>query len=70
MRWIVFLVYLWPAAVSANDWAALDQPGAIAIMRHALALGTGDPADFELGDCSTQRNLSAEGREQARSRDR
>jgi hypothetical protein len=70
MRWIVFLVCLWPAAVSANDWAALDQPGAIAIMRHALALGTGDPADFELGDCSTQRNLSAEGREQARSRDR
>jgi phosphohistidine phosphatase SixA len=36
------------------------------IMRHALAPGTGDPPEFTLEDCSTQRNLSAEGREQAR----
>ncbi|NER00757.1 MAG: histidine phosphatase family protein [Cyanothece sp. SIO2G6] len=34
-------------------------------MRHALAPGTGDPAIFKLDDCSTQRNLSAEGRAQA-----
>ena len=27
---------------------------------------TGDPADFELGDCATQRNLSAAGRAEAR----
>lgn len=67
MRWFVFLVCLWPAAASANDWAALDQPGAIAIMRHALAPGVGDPSDFQLGDCSTQRNLSDDGRQQARS---
>nr|WP_225314465.1 histidine phosphatase family protein [Marinobacter halotolerans] len=37
------------------------------MMRHALAPGTGDPANFELGDCSTQRNLNDAGREQARS---
>lgn len=36
------------------------------LMRHALAPGTGDPENFELGDCSTQRNLSEEGRAQAR----
>ncbi|NBD32339.1 MAG: histidine phosphatase family protein [Cyanobacteria bacterium] len=36
------------------------------LMRHAIAPGTGDPANFELGDCSTQRNLSEEGRQQAR----
>lgn len=35
-------------------------------MRHAIAPGTGDPANFEIGDCSTQRNLSDEGRAQAR----
>jgi phosphohistidine phosphatase SixA len=35
-------------------------------MRHALAPGGGDPPGFRLGDCSTQRNLSDEGREQAR----
>jgi len=36
------------------------------IMRHALAPGMGDPARFELGDCTTQRNLSEEGRQQAK----
>jgi len=51
---------------SANDWDSLDQTGAVAIMRHALAPGTGDPADFELDDCSTQRILSDAGRDQAR----
>jgi broad specificity phosphatase PhoE len=35
-------------------------------MRHALAPGTGDPAEFTLGDCATQRNLDARGRAQAR----
>lgn len=47
-------------------WAALARPGAIAIMRHAIAPGYGDPADIEIGDCATQRNLDAEGRDQAR----
>jgi len=37
----------------------------ILLMRHALAPGTGDPPQFRLGDCSTQRNLSPAGREQA-----
>ncbi|MEL6235991.1 MAG: histidine phosphatase family protein [Pseudomonadota bacterium] len=46
-------------------WAALDAPGRIALMRHALAPGTGDPVRFRLGDCSTQRNLDARGRQQA-----
>jgi phosphohistidine phosphatase SixA len=35
-------------------------------MRHAIAPGGGDPAGFRLGDCRTQRNLSAQGRSQAR----
>ncbi len=50
----------------AAAWEALRQGGHIAIMRHALAPGTGDPARFTLEDCATQRNLSAEGRAQAR----
>lgn len=54
------------AKASAEGWEALRQPGAIAIMRHALAPGTGDPADFEVDDCSTQRNLDERGRAQAR----
>lgn len=38
----------------------------VIFLRHALAPGTGDPAGFRLGDCATQRNLSDEGRAQAR----
>lgn len=44
---------------------ALNSKGAIVLMRHALAPGTGDPDRFSETDCSTQRNLSQQGREQA-----
>jgi phosphohistidine phosphatase SixA len=37
----------------------------VALFRHARAPGTGDTASFRLDDCSTQRNLSEEGRRQA-----
>ncbi len=40
--------------------------GHILMIRHALAPGSGDPANFKIGDCSTQRNLDNRGREQAR----
>jgi len=66
MRLITFILLLLPTSLIANDWDALDRPGAIAIMRHALAPGTGDPANFELGNCETQRNLDERGRNQAR----
>ncbi|KQT85315.1 histidine phosphatase family protein [Aurantimonas sp. Leaf443] len=46
--------------------AAAKAPGRHLLMRHALAPGTGDPAGFALGDCATQRNLSREGRAQAK----
>ena len=40
--------------------------GDVLLLRHAIAPGFGDPDNFRPGDCSTQRNLSDEGREQAR----
>jgi phosphohistidine phosphatase SixA len=46
-------------------WAALRAGEAAALMRHALAPGTGDPANFDIDDCRTQRNLSDAGRAQA-----
>ena len=48
-------------------WAALEAGGNVVLMRHAVAPGGGDPPGFRLDDCSTQRNLSEEGRAQARS---
>jgi len=47
-------------------WRALAEGGHVALMRHALAPGIGDPAGFRLEACHTQRNLSVEGQEQAR----
>ena len=44
----------------------LDEGGKIIFIRHAYAPGSGDPDNFNLNDCSTQRNLSEEGREQAK----
>jgi phosphohistidine phosphatase SixA len=47
-------------------WAALRAGGHVALMRHTDAPGgTGDPPGFTLGDCATQRNLSAKGRADA-----
>ena len=39
--------------------------GNVLFIRHALAPGFGDPQNFDLNDCSTQRNLNREGRDQA-----
>jgi phosphohistidine phosphatase SixA len=44
----------------------MRQDGHVLLLRHALAPGTGDPPDFRLNDCATQRNLSDRGRAQAR----
>ena len=66
---VACLVFASTAGLRADQvdalFASLRDGAAVAIMRHALAPGTGDPADFTLGDCTTQRNLSDEGRAQA-----
>lgn len=36
-----------------------------ALIRHSTAPGNGDPKNFKLGDCKTQRNLSEDGKKEA-----
>lgn len=56
-----------PATASERVWEALrEDAGMVILYRHALAPGGGDPSDFDVKDCSTQRNLSDAGRRQAR----
>ena len=56
-----------PAAISADLPLSENSSGAnIILMRHALAPGTGDPANFDVDDCATQRNLSQQGIIQAK----
>jgi len=65
---LLALVVLVPVPARADGtWDQLrTQDGVVVLFRHALAPGTGDPPEFQLGDCSTQRNLSGVGRTQAR----
>lgn len=50
---------LWQTLVQA------DEETYVVLLRHAIAPGTGDPSNFQLEDCATQRNLSEDGRQQA-----
>lgn len=66
---LIGLSSFWAPPVTADTralWDALADGGHVAMIRHAYAPGTGDPDNFRIGDCSTQRNLSETGREQAR----
>ena len=44
----------------------LEDGGKLICIRHAYAPGSGDPNNFNLNDCSTQRNLNANGRRQSK----
>ena len=44
----------------------LEDGGKLIFIRHAYAPGNGDPNNFNLNDCSTQRNLNSNGRKQAK----
>ena len=44
----------------------LKKGGNLIFIRHAYAPGGGDPDNFDIKDCSTQRNLNDEGREQSK----
>ena len=61
------LAYFAGAATAADQVlpAELAKPGRVLILRHAIAPGTGDPDNFRIGDCATQRNLDNAGRAQA-----
>ena len=49
----------------AGLWQAARSERTVVLMRHAIAPGMGDPENFTIGDCRTQRNLSEAGRRQA-----
>ena len=68
----LLLASLSPQSAQAKELAIWDQlqgtnpKGYVLLMRHALAPGVGDPENFVVNDCSTQRNLNEEGRQDAR----
>ena len=54
------------ADLNTNLLNQLEDGGKLIFIRHAYAPGGGDPDNFNLNDCSTQRNLNYEGRKQAK----
>jgi len=56
----------------ANELAIWDKlqgtnpKGYVLLLRHTIAPGVGDPENFKLNDCTTQRNLSSVGRQDAK----
>jgi broad specificity phosphatase PhoE len=69
MRWILLALALALPLAHADEalWGALRGGGHVLYVRHSQTTpGIGDPPGFRLDECKTQRNLSDEGRAQAR----
>lgn len=62
---LLFSLLAFPSMATEAGWALLREGGHVVLLRHAAAAGTGDPADFDIAKCSTQRNLSDTGKQQA-----
>ena len=65
---IFFLIFLSFSNLYSNEKLIekLKDGEKIILIRHALAPGSGDPINFDLNDCTTQRNLNIEGIEQSK----
>ena len=69
MKWFLLLVAFVSVEALADEklWSQLQKGGNVILIRHAVTTpGSGDPPGFKLDDCSTQRNLTDEGRRHAR----
>jgi phosphohistidine phosphatase SixA len=54
------------AEIDKDIIASLKEGNKLIFIRHAYAPGGGDPDNFDINDCNTQRNLSDSGRQQAK----
>tara|TARA_A100001015_G_scaffold290476_1_gene363536 strand:+ start:60 stop:614 length:555 start_codon:yes stop_codon:yes gene_type:complete len=73
MKYIYILLIFFVSLINSNQVNAddnlilsLKEGGKIIFIRHALAPGNGDPENFNIYDCSTQRNLDQKGIQQAK----
>ena len=73
MKFLKFLIIIFISLTTAikadlnkNLMNQLQEGGKLIFIRHAYAPGSGDPKNFNLNDCSTQRNLNYSGREQSK----
>lgn len=62
----LILAFAADAKATEAGWALLREGEHVVLLRHGMAPGAADPANFDIEKCSTQRNLSERGRQQAR----
>ena len=62
-KFIVFLLIIFSTPINSQEQLInlVKDGNKIIFIRHAYAPGSGDPINFDLNDCSTQRNLKHEG---------
>ena len=72
MKFINFLLIIFitinspvKADLNQNSINKLKKGGKLIFIRHAYAPGGGDPINFDINECNTQRNLNNSGRNQA-----
>jgi len=65
---LLFLIIIFPQKLLTSEKLInqLKEGGKIVLIRHAYAPGNGDPENFTIEDCSTQRNLNKRGIKQAK----
>jgi phosphohistidine phosphatase SixA len=67
---ILFLLISFNTSLKANSennvQNILSEGGKLIFIRHAYAPGGGDPDNFDISNCTSQRNLNEEGIEQAK----
>ena len=62
-NFIVFFLIIFSTPINSQEQLInlLKDGNKLIFIRHAYAPGNGDPINFDLNDCSTQRNLNYEG---------
>ena len=65
----LFISFNTPIVANSNEDLKnlLSEGGKLIFIRHAYAPGTGDPDDFDILNCNTQRNLNEDGIQQSKS---
>ena len=73
MKYIKFIIIILisltssiKAEIDKDILASLKEGNKLIFIRHAYAPGGGDPDNFDINDCNTQRNLTESGRQQAK----
>ena len=63
---IFFQIFAYQNLIAKDLWAEAKEGDRIIFIRHSLAPGGGDPPEFKINDCKTQRNLNKVGIEQSK----